>query len=74
MHLCWHSERSFGVRQLDQHTSLVAISLSDKDETTRLSGNIPEGLSWIDTISGAPVTVIGEVLKIKPFQVLLGRR
>ncbi len=53
---------------------MIAISLSDKDETARLSGNVPEGLKWIDAITGAPVAARGKVINIKPFQVLLGRR
>jgi hypothetical protein len=62
-----------GIRQLDPHTSVVAISLSDKEETARLSGSVPEGLKWIDAITGAPVAARGKMLNIKPFQVLLGR-
>jgi hypothetical protein len=63
-----------GSRQFDQHTSVVAISLSEKEETARLSGNIPDGLNWIDAISGTPAEATGKALKLKPFQVLLGRR
>jgi len=62
-----------GIRRLEQHTSVVAISLSNQAETARLIGNFAEDLNWIDAISGAPIAVHGKVMKLKPFQVLLGR-
>jgi hypothetical protein len=58
---------------LNGHTSLVAVSLSDKQEDATLS--IPGPVKLLDPIEGGTLQAGGGPIKLRtrPFQVLVGR-
>jgi hypothetical protein len=68
-----------GVRKNGKQASLVIISLSDKEEdiTIQVTQNIPNSATVFDVISNEKIKIGGGgnivKLKLKPFQVIVGR-
>jgi glycosidase len=63
-----------GARRLHGSTIAVLVSLSDKEEPVKLSIDGASGsFQMIDAIADSTVSVNGGIVKLKPFQVLLGR-
>ena len=65
-----------GLRRLNGNTSLVVISMSDKEEVAKVTvrgGSPGRKVELGDPISGARVTGELDALRLKAFQVLVGR-